>query len=803
MTKDLPIQKVFCFIGKFCFIYGRIKSNITNFLQLSLLYTIRSVISMKIAYISTYPPRECGIATFNNNLLQAISHDTKNVSADSFVVAMTDSENLDEYEYPKEVKYTIRQENQKDYIRAADYINTSLADVCILEHEFGIFGGESGVYVLPMIARIKQPLITILHTILKDPSFMQLTIIREIAKYSAKVVVMSHRAVGFLTSIYGIPLDKIQLIEHGVPDLEKRDDNPVKNSLPFKNKKVLFTFGLLGRNKGLETVIEALPAIVAQNPDVMYVILGTTHPGVIKNSGEEYRDSLKRLARKLNVEDNLTFINKFVSEEELFDYLTAADMYITPYLNEAQITSGTLSYAVGSGAAVISTPYWHAQELLADNRGRLFDFKDSATLSQIVNELFEEPSRLAQLKRNAYEYGKHLRWPNTGKVFIAALYDAISEAKTKQDETRPIIDPDMMPAFSMAHIQRLTDDTGIVQHAKYGIPNLKEGYCLDDNARALIMAILAYQQNKSKVALELLPVYLSYIQYMQLDNGNFRNFLSFKREYLDEVGTEDSFGRTIWSLGYLINNAPNNSYREFAKDLFLKSIPHFAELHHLRGLGNTIIGVSSYLKAHPYDEGMINEMNKLAEPLKAAYRKTKSEDWHWFEDKMTYDNAILPLALLSHYETTRDAESLEIAMQSMQFLDEKTLDKGYLNPVGNDGWLYKGKEMAIYDQQAIETMAMVLMYFKAYQVSHDRQYIKKMYLSYQWFLGENSLRLPLYDYETKGCGDGLQTYGVNRNQGAESTLAYWISHLMVLKALEFEYEFIQSAEILDTQNQAI
>lgn len=757
---------------------------------------------MKIAYISTYPPRECGIATFNNNLLKAIAHDTKSVSADSFVVAMTDSEDINTYEYPAEVQYTIRQENQKDYIRAADYINTNLTDVCILEHEFGIYGGESGVYVLPLIARLQVPLITILHTILKDPSYMQLTIIREIAKYSSKIVVMSHRAVDFLTTIYGISEDKIRLIEHGVPDLEPKVNNDVRNSLSFKGKKVLFTFGLISRNKGLETVIEALPKIVEKNPDVIYVILGTTHPGVVKNSGEEYRDSLKRLAKKLNVEKNLMFINKFVSEEELYDYLTAADMYITPYLNEAQITSGTLSYAVGAGAAVISTPYWHAQELLAENRGKLFDFKDADALATIVNDLFENNELLRQLKTNAYDYGLHLRWPNTGSVFINTLQEAITDAKLINETNKPIVDPEMMPAFSMAHIQRLTDDTGIVQHAKYGIPNLKEGYCVDDNARALLMVIMAWQQNKSKVALELLPVYLSYIQYMQCDDGNFRNFLSFRREYLDEVGTEDSFGRTIWALGYLINNAPNNSYKEFAKELFVKSIPHFSQLKHLRGLANTMIGLSSYLKAQPYDEYFIEELNKLAEPLKAAYRTHKGDDWHWFEEKLTYDNAILPLALLSHYETTQDQESLAIGLESMEYLTAKTLDKGYLNPVGNDGWLYRGEDMAIYDQQAIETMAMVLMYFKAYEITHDLKYISQMYLSYQWFLGENSLRLPLYDYETKGCGDGLQPYGVNRNQGAESTLAYWISHLTVLKSLEFEYEFSGNKETTEAKAQA-
>lgn len=759
---------------------------------------------MKIAYISTYPPRECGIATFNHNLLRAIGFDKTAVSEDSYVVAMNDSEDLDQYEYPKEVKYKIRQENQKDYIRAADYINTSLVDACIMEHEFGIYGGENGVYILPLIARLQKPLVTILHTILKDPNYMQLTIIREIAKHSSRIVVMSHRAVGFLTSIYGIPFNKIQLIEHGVPDLEPKAENPVRESLAFKDKKVLFTFGLISRNKGLETVIEALPKIAAKNPDVMYVVLGTTHPGVIRNSGEEYRESLKKLARQLNVEDNLTFINKFVSEEQLYDYLTACDMYITPYLNEAQITSGTLSYAVGAGAAVISTPYWHAQELLADNRGRLFDFKDADALADIVNELFDHTEKLSQLKANAYEYGLHLRWPNTGQVFVDVLDEAIYKSMAeKEDQNKQIIDPDAMPSFSMAHVRRLSDDTGIVQHAKYGIPNLKEGYCLDDNSRALILAILAYQQTKSKVALELLPIYLSYIQYMQCEDGNFRNFLSFTREYLDEVGSEDSFGRTVWALGYLINNAPNNSYREFARELFNKSAPHFSKLQHLRGIANTMIGISSYLKANPGDEQVKQQFDALAQPLKLAYKNNKKGHWHWFEEKMTYDNAILPLALLCHYQLTKDPESFDIALESMEYLSQKTLIQGYLNPVGNDGWLYEGGEMAIYDQQAIETMAMVLMYFKAYEITHDLLYIKQMYLCYQWFLGENSLKLPLFDHETKGCGDGLQPQGVNRNQGAESTLAYWISHLIVLKGLEFEYEYVRNNDLADVKKEIL
>jgi glycosyltransferase involved in cell wall biosynthesis len=757
---------------------------------------------MKIAYISTYPPRECGIATFNQNLMRAINAnypERKKLLDGGFVVALNDSESTQEYEYPEEVKYVIRQDHQKDYIRAANFINTSSADACIMEHEFGIYGGESGIYILPLIHRLEKPLISILHTILREPSYVQRIIIREIADQSAKIIVMSQRAVEFLTSIYDIPVEKIQIIEHGVPDLEEPEDNPVKQLTAFKKHRVLLTFGLISRNKGLETVVKALPEIVKNHPDVMYVVLGNTHPGVIKSSGEEYRDHLKNLAAKLNVSNHLTFINKFVSEEELINYLTAAEVYVTPYHNEAQITSGTLSYAVGAGAAVVSTPYWHATELLANGRGRLFDFKNSEALAEIVNELLDNDEVLNKLKENAYEYGLHLRWPQTGAEFIKVAQEAcINHDFSDKILKNSIVDPEIMPKFSLTHVLRLTDDTGIVQHAKYGIPNLKEGYCLDDNARALIMAIMAYQRSKSKEAFELLPVYLSYIHYMQTEDGNFRNFLSFSRQYLDEVGSEDSFGRTIWSLGYLIGCAASNSYREFAIELFQKSIRHFKHLQHLRGMANTIIGLSLYLQAFPTDEGLVDELSRLTQPLIDAYEHTHSDDWHWFEDKMTYDNAILPLALLHSCEITGNDKARQIALKTMAFLDELTLSNGYLSPVGNDGWYYRGGKFPAFDQQAIETMAMVLMHFQAYQIFRKPEYIEKMFLCYKWFLGENTLRAPLYDHETKGCCDGLLPTGINRNQGAESTLAYMISHLTVLKAFELEYEYDKFGQRMET-----
>lgn len=743
---------------------------------------------MKITYISTYPPRECGLATFNHNLIKAIASSFESTTEPE-VIAINDSDDILEYNYPQEVKFIIRQKFKEDYFQAANYINRSLTDACILQHEFGIYGGENGLFVLPFISHLTKPLFSILHTVLQSPSFLQRSIIREIAKRSSKVVVMSRKAVKFLTEIYDVPPEKIRLIEHGVPDLEAPRVNPVKNLPVFKNKRLLLTFGLLSRNKGLETVIRALPHIVSKHPEVLYLILGNTHPGILKKEGEDYRDYLKGLASDLKVDQQVVFINKFVPEEELINYLTAAEIYITPYLNEAQITSGTLSYAVGAGAAVVSTPYWHAQELLSNKRGRIFGFHDDHSLARIVNELLESQEKLMGLKRNAYQYGLKIRWPRIGKEYISLIVQAVSNPDYGQKILNQIIDLEVMPEFSLNYVKRLTDDTGIIQHAKYGIPNRNEGYCLDDNARALIMVLMANQVSKNQEALDLLPTYLSYIHYMQREDGLFRNFLSYNRQFLEEKGSEDSFGRAIWALGYLIHSAPIDSYREFGQELFTKSLHNLNCLSHLRGISNSIIGLTYFLKTFPSDKETLKILHQLTNKLIAAYDDVRGENWQWFENHLTYDNALLPLSLFHSAEVTGNKSVISTAMESLEFLESMTVNADYLNPVGNNGWFFRDGKMALHDQQAIEIMAMVLMYFQAYKITQEPDLIKKMFSSYLWFLGENSLRIPLYDYETKGCCDGLQPNGINRNQGAESTLAYLIAHLAVLTAFEQEYGY--------------
>ncbi len=738
---------------------------------------------MKISYIATYPPRECGIGTFTNNLFKSmITHNSGNEHVhEGFVIAINDNDLS--YKYPKEVKLTIRQDHQEDYLKAVKYINLSGADVCILQHEFGIFGGQSGVYILPLLHRLEIPLIVTLHTILKKPSYNEKAVLKEICKMAHKILVMSHKAVEFMESVYDVPKNKIALIEHGVPDIHF---SPEKSKKEFKleNKKVLLTFGFIGRSKGIETVINALPEIVEKFPEVIYIVLGKTHPNVLRHSGEEYRIFLLRLVKNLQLENHVIFLNEFIDEQELFKYLYACDIYITPYLNEAQITSGTLSYAVGVGAAVLSTPYWHAAELLAKGRGKLFSFNDSDDLAKTLTELLDNPEELNKLKNKAGEYGKKITWPKIGERYVALAEEIMKDEHSVpiQKETEP--DLLILPPFSLVHINRLTDDTGIIQHAKFGIPNLKEGYCLDDNSRALLMVLMAYRQKKDMRALELSPIYLSYIHYMQNVNGTFRNFLSFNRNFLDETGSEDSFGRTIWALGYLLGNAPNDAYYQTGKLVFFNAAPNFEKLKSIRGIANTMIGISYYLKSNPSDDSMTERLRNLANVLIKHYKENQASDWNWFESLLAYDNGILPLALLHSTQILNDQKIKETAIESMNFLTNHTLKNNYLSIIGNEKWYKKEGERSVFAQQPIDAMAMVLMYHQAYFVTKDKDYLNKLYVSFLWFLGENDLRMSLYDFETKGCCDGFESYGVNRNQGAESSLAYLISHLTVLQAYE-------------------
>lgn len=738
---------------------------------------------MKLAYIGTYPPRECGIGTFTMNLYKSMVANTEasKGSVDGFIVALNDHEQT--YNYPAEVKLTIRQERQRDYLEAVKFINLSGADVCILQHEFGIFGGQNGIYILPLLHRLEMPLVVTLHTIVKAPSYNEKAVLKEICKMADKVVVMSHKAIEFLVDIYSVDKAKIVFIEHGVPDIQFGQEE-TKRALKLERRKLLLTFGILSRNKGIETVLKALPQVIEKHPEVLYVVLGKTHPNVLRHSGEEYRIYLQQLTEELKLSDHVVFINEFICQKELFKYLSASDIYITPYLNEAQITSGTLSYAVGVGSAVISTPFWHAVELLDDGRGILFNFNDNEQLSQILMDLLDHPESLKQLRQKAADYGRTITWPKSGGKYIALLNQILAAKPEVLPTNATKIDLLSLPPFSLDHIKRLTDDTGIIQHANFGIPNLKEGYCLDDNARALLMVLMAYRQKKDKLALTLAPIYLSYIHYMQNEDGTFRNFLSFSREFLDEVGSEDSFGRTIWALGYLLNNPPNDSYYQTGKLIFFNAAPNFEKLQSIRSIANSMLGISYYLRRHPSDEPMIAALGSLAGKLMKHYEENRSSDWKWFESLLAYDNGILPLALLHAADVLKNDEIAEVALETANFLTEITLKEGYLSVIGNEKWHKKDGERSLFAQQPVDALAMVLMYREAFHLTKDKDFLAKLYDSFLWFLGENDLRMTLFDAETKGCCDGIEHYGVNRNQGAESSLAYLVAYLTVMEASE-------------------
>jgi glycosyltransferase involved in cell wall biosynthesis len=745
---------------------------------------------MKIVYIGTYPPRECGIGTFTMNLYKSMlsNNDATDTKVEGFIVAMNDQEQT--YNYPEEVKLVIRQEHQRDYLEAVKFINLSGADICVLEHEFGIYGGQNGIYILPLLHRLEIPLIVTLHTIVKSPSYTEKAVLQELCKMAHKVVVMSHKAIEFLTGIYNVDKDKIAYIEHGVPDIQFNHEQS-KKEFKFENRKLFLTFGILSRNKGIETVIKALPKVIEKYPDVLYMVLGKTHPNVIRHSGEEYRNFLQRLVKSLKLDSHVVFINEFINEKELMKYLSASDIYITPYLNEAQITSGTLSYAVGVGSAVVSTPYWHAAELLAGGIGRLFNFNDSEELSKIFMDLLDNPEVLKDLRKKAFDYGKTITWPKSGGKYNDLAAQIIKDNPEVFVKKETIIDPLVMPPFSLDHIKRLTDDTGIIQHAKFGIPNLKEGYCLDDNARALLMVLMAFKQLKDETAINLAPIYLSYINYMQNKDGTFRNFLSFNRNFLDEVGSEDSFGRAIWSLGYLLGNAPNDAYYQTGKVVFFDASQNFENLQSIRGIANTILGISYYLKSNPSDESMKGILKSLAGKLIRHYEENSTENWKWFEALFAYDNGILPLSLLHSAEILQDEKITRIAIESMDFLTSVTFKEAYLSIIGNEKWYKKDGERSFFAQQPLDALAMVLMYHQAFHLTKDKEYINKLFSCFMWFLGENDLRMSLFDFETKGCCDGFERYGVNRNQGAESSLAYLISHLTVLQAFE-EFEKIDT-----------
>lgn len=732
---------------------------------------------MKVICIGNYPPRKCGIATFTENLVHSIL-DAAKCNSSTFqleVIAMNDQGQ--EYNYPPIVTGSINDRLRENYQKAANYINDAGADICLFQHEYGIYGGESGLLALSLLSKINIPIVSTFHTVLLHPNFHQREVLKKIAGYSDRIVVMNSIAIGFLEKVFDVPKHKILQIEHGVPDFSKLGKAQVVRPKSWVDRKVMLTFGLIGRSKGIETVIKALPEIVKKYPDILYVVLGKTHPHVIKYAGEEYREYLEKLTHDLKMEKHMEFLNQYVSEEDLMNYLMATDLYVTPYLNKAQITSGTLAYAVGGGAAVVSTPYWHAEELITKERGRLFPFKDHKALSVVVNDLLDKPEELAMLKKNAFEYGLSIAWPKIGKAYLDVFTQLAPPGKKISSKSFSGFKY-QVPEFSTKHLERLTDDTGLVQHARGSVADYKSGYCLDDNSRAMITCLKAYRRFNDQEYIPLVHRYLAYLMYMQNADGSFKNYLNYWRNVVEEVASDDAFGRAVWALGYLIRYAPSDSYFQIAMNLFNNAIHHFDKIRYARGFANSIRGLYHYVQRFPDQEQYAKMLDDLAGKLNAKFQKNNHEDWHWFEPGLTYDNGLLPGAMFLAYEITENPEYLETGLKSMELLESKCFTKGHLSLIGNRHWFNPYDEEIEFAQQPIDALAMLMMYCSAYKVYGDEQYLGKIRLCFEWFFGNNDLNLPLYDEETQGCNDGLEEFCINRNQGAESIIAYLMSWLI-------------------------
>lgn len=738
-----------------------------------------------IVFIGNHLPRLCGIATFTTHLYESIALNKPDI--DCWVVAMNDQP--EGYTYPSHVRLEINQDQLKDYSLAADLLNLNHVDLVCVQHEYGIFGGQRGSFIIELLSDLKMPIVTTLHTILMNPTERERHIMMQLAKLSDRLVVMSERSVVFLRDIYKVEPEKIILIPHGIPDVPLVESATYKGKFLASDKKVLLTFGLLSPGKGIETVIEALPEIIKTHPDVIYMIVGATHPHHKANHGEDYRIGLHLLAKKLGVENHVAFYEHFVSEEDLLEFMGAADIYVTPYHNEEQIISGALAYALGMGKAVISTPYWHAQELLAENRGILIPFRNHIQLAIEINKLLDHPDQLRSLQNRAYDYGRCMIWSRVAKRYIETFEQARNKRLRKCISERKLSSPSLrqqpLPEIKLDHMLRMTDGVGMLQHARFTVPDRKHGYCVDDNARALIVAVTVQDFKPLDGSLnELNSVYLSFIDHaFNRHSGLFRNFMSYERRWLEVAGSEDSHGRALWGLGKAVALGQHKGQVSLADDLFQRALPAVEHFTSPRAVAFAVIGIHAFLAGNR-NQGEVEAMcRKLSERLMQWFRNIASQEWPWCEETLSYDNARLPQALLLSGRWLGDEEMLQTALRALSWLKKNQLDESscYFAAIGNHGWLTRGGDRAQFDQQPIEAAAMVEACIEAFKITQEEDWISFAYQCLNWYLGDNELHMPLYDHATGGCRDGLQAQSVNENQGAESTLCWLIALLTIYK----------------------
>jgi glycosyltransferase involved in cell wall biosynthesis len=736
--------------------------------------------AIPVGFVGTYGPRRCGIATFTADLALSIA----GIDGRALPMVLAVTEPSGQYDYPAEVKFEIRQNVKADYVRAAEYVNFSHLRLVCIQHEYGIFGGDDGGYILDFVQALRVPVVVTLHTVLKHPSPTQAAIVRKLFDLGAKLVVMSRIAKDLLESSYGVRGSQVRIIPHGIPTMDKQSDQrALKAEFGVVDRRLLLTFGLLSANKGIETVIRALPSVIRRFPDVIYFVVGATHPAVVRRDGEAYRTLLEREAEKLGVREHVVFRDQFVSADELRKYLQAADVFVSPYLNEAQVTSGALSYAMGAGAAVVSTPYWHAEELLSGGRGCLFPFRDHETLGNTLLELFASPAELRRVRAAASEFAHSMAWPRIGDAYfevVRTITARSAERERAASTAAKALAVSSLPELRLDHLLRMTDDTGLIQHAVYSVPARSTGYCVDDNARALIVAVHADRIQGGVDTRALVTRYLSYLHASQKPNGAFHNFMSYERNLDPAPASDDCTGRAIWALGVTATLAASEGCRLLARDMLARALPYSAELGP-RGTAQTVLGLVSLLAGSHSGTDIRRILDGLVAKLRDSYRANTTEDWRWFEATLTYDNALLPFALFAAYSVTGDEATLRDARESLGFLEEVCFDGDHLQLVGNTGWHSSGGAKAFADEQAIDATAFVLAFSRAYSVTNDTHYLRRMREAFAWFLGTNRLGMPLYDFSTGGCRDGMGVAHVNENQGAESTVCFLMALLEMLE----------------------
>jgi glycosyltransferase involved in cell wall biosynthesis len=740
----------------------------------------------RIAFIGNYLPRECGIATFTTDLCTAVAAEYG--EGRLFAIPVNDPDSS--YEYPDQVRLELTQEDLASYERAADFLNYNGNDLVCLQHEYGIYGGTAGRYILPLLRRLKMPLVTTLHTVLREPDPNQRIVLEEIAQLSDRLIVMSELAAQLLREVYVVPAGKIDVIPHGVPDMHFMDPNYFKDRFGTEGKSVLLTFGLLSPNKGIENVIRALPAILARHPNVVYIVSGVTHPHIRKREGERYREELQALAEQLGVSSHLILNNRFVSAEELVEHVGAADIYITPYRQEAQVVSGTLAIALGAGKAIISTPYWHAKELLAEKRGVIVPFDSPVAIAESVLALLENDAERHAMRKRAYLYSRGTTWPKTARAYMASFQRARFErslhpkAAQLDDAAVALADSmDRLPALNTRHLLALTDDTGMLQHAIFSVPNTREGYTTDDNARALVVSTVLDESLTYDAKAEHPSLSRRYLAFLWLafnsDTGRFRNFLGYDRKWLEDVGSEDSHGRALWALGSVLGQSRDAGLRGAAGRLFEAAVPAVLTFTSPRAWAFCILGMQAYLDWFPGDRAIQGMRNRLANRLLDIYERGHSETWHWFEKSLSYSNARLPQALILAGWRSDNRRMVEAGVEALEWLvaTQHCGDNDIFVPIGSNGFFTEGAEKARFDQQPVEACATLSACLEAYRLTRESNWLDEAQRVFRWFLGKNDLQVPLYDAETGGCRDGLHPDRVNENQGAESTLSFLMALL--------------------------